>query len=245
MSKNLTFLIGFSMAFFCCKSNEDEPVYSSENLIIHQLSDHVYEHITYLNTDDFGKVECNGMIVIDGNEALVFDTPSDSITSEELVHWIQHNEKAKINAVIPTHFHIDCLGGLDVFHKYGIPSYANELTITNSQIEHYGRPQFGFDGDKDFTAGSQTVEVKFMGEGHTSDNVIVYVPDDQVMFGGCLLKCDGAGKGNLGDANINAWPQTMQNIEAAYPDVKTVIPGHGKVGGKELFTYTEKLFTKE
>jgi len=61
------------------------PVYESENLSINKISDHVYQHISYLNTESFGKVACNGMVVINGQEALMFDTPSDDASSQELI----------------------------------------------------------------------------------------------------------------------------------------------------------------
>jgi len=61
------------------------PIYESENLSINKISDHVYQHISYLNTESFGKVACNGMVVINGQEALVFDTPSDDASSQELI----------------------------------------------------------------------------------------------------------------------------------------------------------------
>ena len=52
----------------------------------------------------------------------------------------------------------------------------------------------------------------------------------------------GASKGFLGDANTEAWSETVRKIEQTYPGAKIVIPGHGKWGGTELFDYTIKLF---
>ncbi len=65
-----------------------------------------------------------------------------------------------------------------------------------------------------------------------------YIPGEKVLFGGCLIKEVGAGKGNLGDANTEEWPDTVRKIKQAYPEVKYVVPGHGKVGGLELLDYT-------
>lgn len=62
------------------------------------------------------------------------------------------------------------------------------------------------------------------------------------MFGGCLIKEINASKGYLGDANVQAWAATVKKVKKAYPNVKTVIPGHGEIGGKELLDYTITLF---
>lgn len=69
-----------------------------------------------------------------------------------------------------------------------------------------------------------------------------YIPDEHVLFGGCLIKSMGASKGYLGDAVVSEWSATVANIKKAYPDVKIVVPGHGAVGGSELLVYTTSLF---
>ncbi|MDZ7613830.1 MAG: MBL fold metallo-hydrolase [Flavobacteriaceae bacterium] len=70
-------------------------------------------HISYLNTDDFGKVSCNGMLVINQNEGIIFDTPTDDKSSKELINFREAEKlKCKITALIPTHFHNDCVGGI-------------------------------------------------------------------------------------------------------------------------------------
>jgi metallo-beta-lactamase class B len=90
--------------------------------------------------------------------------------------------------------------------------------------------------------GDKKVYLGFFGEGHTKDNTIAYFPNDNILFGGCLIKGVDAGKGNLEDANLAAWSATVQNVKNNYPKVKTVIPGHGRLGGIELLDYTIQLF---
>jgi len=129
--KSFLYLISFVFVLISCNSAETTSLneYQSENLSIRKISDHVYEHVSFLNTQDFGKVSCNGMIVLDDNEVVVFDTPADDQTSEELINWIENTLHGKITAIVSTHFHDDCLGGLNAFHKHRIPSYAYKYTI--------------------------------------------------------------------------------------------------------------------
>ncbi|MEM9983397.1 MAG: subclass B1 metallo-beta-lactamase, partial [Bacteroidota bacterium] len=54
----------------------------------------------------------------------------DNATSEGLLRWINNALQCQVKAVIITRFHVDCLGGLDTFHKRNIPSYAHPRTIT-------------------------------------------------------------------------------------------------------------------
>lgn len=223
----------------------DNIVYETEALLIRKLSDQVYQHISFLNTESFGRVECNGMVVTNGNETLVFDTPTDDKGSAELIDYFT-KQNSKVVGVVATHFHADCVGGLNEFHTRKIPSYANNLTIQliNEKAEGVA-PQHGFDNDLELNVGEKEVMISFVGAGHTRDNVVAYFPDEETLFGGCLLKEVGASKGYLGDADTLAWSATMLKLKTKFPHLKIVIPGHGKTGGAELLDYTEQLFRRK
>ncbi len=243
----------FLLAILCALTNlsgiaqrndsfKPREVYKSEDLIITQITDHSYEHVSYLQTNDFGKVPCNGLIVSNNNEAIIFDTPTNDTSAEELIKWIKGTLHYKINAIIPTHFHDDCLGGLQAFHKENIPSYAYFKTIDFAKEKDYAIPQNGFKDSLMLKVGNEYITAKFFGEGHTRDNVVGYFPGENIMFGGCLIKEVNATKGYLGDANVAAWSNTVEKVKKAYPNVKIIIPGHGERGDKKLLDYTISLF---
>lgn len=223
---------------------KDSAVYSSQDLIILQLSENVFVHQSFLQTQTFGKVSCNGMLVVNDNQAVIFDTPTDNQTSKELIRFVKENLKSEIKAVVATHFHGDCTGGLNAFHEENIPSYANQKTLELLRNEEEGTPlpENGFDGMLTLNIGNEKVYAEFFGEGHTKDNVIGHFPKEKAIFGGCLIKETGATKGFTGDANVQAWPETVTKLKEKYPDTRIVIPGHGKSGGTELLDYTIELF---
>lgn len=225
--------------------NNSKIVYQSDDLIITQLTNNVYEHTSFFNSQSFGRVPCNGMIVTDKGEAIIFDTPTDNKSSAELINWIKQNLNSKINAVIPTHFHEDCLGGLKEFEKDKVPSYANFKTIELARENNLDIPTNGFEKSLILNVGNKKVYAKFFGEGHTKDNVVGYFPSENVMFGGCLIKELNAGKGNLEDANVKDWSKTVEKVKNEYSDVKIIIPGHGNTGNKALLDYTMNLFKSE
>lgn len=243
----LNALLFFTLVTINCSSQKrntitPEIVYSSGNLIITRISENSFTHTTFLQTQDFGNVPCNGLIVRNHQETIIFDTPDSNQDSEELIRWITDSLRCKINAVIPTHFHNDCLGGLQAFHNAHIPSYAYFKTIELAKENHFTVPQISFADSLVLHIGNETIHAKFFGEGHTKDNVIGYFPREDIMFGGCLIKEQGATKGYLGDANIMAWPTTVEKVKKQYPHASIIIPGHGKYGSKELLDYTISLF---
>ncbi len=219
-----------------------KEIYKTNDLIITQISENAFTHISYIQTNDFGNVPCNGLIVRDNNEVIVFDTPTNNKTAEELINWTEETLNCKINAIIPTHFHDDCLGGLKAFNDNNIPSYAYFKTIELAKENKYEIPKNSFDKSIILKVGNKNVSVNFFGQGHTIDNVVGYFPGDNIIFGGCLIKELKAGKGYLGDANVSEWSNTVEKVKMAYPNVKTIIPGHGKYGDKKLLDYTIKLF---
>ncbi|MCJ8154646.1 subclass B1 metallo-beta-lactamase [Chryseobacterium sp. SSA4.19] len=241
------FIILLSLILFNCRSQKDlsfrpKVVYKSDQLIITQVSPNSFEHTSFLQTNDFGNVPCNGLIVKNGNETIIFDTPTNDQGSEALIKWIMETLHCKVNAIIPTHFHNDCLGGLKAFHDHHIPSYAYFKTIDFARENKYIIPQNSFRDSLTLKVGDKKVTAKFFGEGHTKDNVVGYFPADHIMFGGCLIKEIDAGKGYLGDANVSAWSGTVAKVKEEYPDVQVVIPGHGDYGNKKLLDYTIHLF---
>lgn len=249
MKATAQFITIVLLLFFinCSAQNIFTPkiVYKTDDLIITQISANAFEHTSFLQTNDFGKVPCNGLVVRNGNETIVFDTPTNDKSATALIKWIKEKLNCKINAIIPTHFHDDCLGGLKAFHDNAISSYAYSKTIEFATAKNFVVPQNSFSNSLNLKLGATNVTAKFFGEGHTKDNVIGYFPSEDIMFGGCLIKELDATKGFLGDANVAAWSATVERVKKDYPNVKLIIPGHGKRGDAKLLDYTINLFKQK
>ncbi|MEM9525978.1 MAG: subclass B1 metallo-beta-lactamase [Bacteroidota bacterium] len=224
---------------------QDFVPFRSEALVVEKIAKGTYLHTSFLKTNSYGVVPCNGLLVVDGGEALVFDTPSGEPATEELIAFVEDSLGARITAVVPTHFHVDCLGTLSNFYKREIPSFAHLPTLALAEANGATVPETGFSDSLILTVGQQQVRVAYHGSGHTHDNIVAYVPSTKILFGGCLLKTLGAPKGNLADADVPAWPETIRRLRRKYQDVVQIIPGHGPMGSDSLFTYTELLFASE
>lgn len=241
MLKNQKLLLLLLLSLLQCKSYKTNSAYNTDSLKIIPLSESSFIHVSYLQTESSGKVACNGYIFMNGGEALVFDTPSDEETTRELLHWLEDTKDQKIIGLVANHFHIDALGGISEFHKKGIATYAHERTQELVKITEK-KPQNTFSDELILQVGDKKVINQYFGEAHTVDNIVSYVPDEELIFGGCMVKMLNAGNGNLEDANVSTWSATIRKIKEAHPQLKTVIPGHGPHGGPELLDYTIALF---
>jgi len=146
-----------------------------------------------------------------------------------------------------THFHYDRLAGADVLEADGVEVLAHPLT--QRLAISLGTPV----PDSTLTAlrepGSAVrvgpVEVFYPGPGHAEDNMMVWVPNQRVLFGGCAIRATEASTlGNTMSANVAAWPGAIRRAQARYREVEVVVPGHGAIGGADLLTPTLSLFEK-
>ena len=76
--------------------------------------------------------------------------------------------------------------------------------------------------------GGRTVELRYLGRGHTDNDIVVVVPDADVLFAGDLLEADATPY--FGDGYPIDWPDTAGRlVELA---AGAVVPGHGSVGDR-------------
>ena len=218
----------------------------SDNLEIVPLSPRAYLHVSWTTQPEYGRFTNNGLIYINGNEAVVFDTPPDDSLSHLLLNWFAKTfPGVTLKAVIATHFHSDCLGGLKTFHANGITSYAYHLTNALIKSDTVERPQKSFTKTLRLRVGKEFIRCEYYGEGHSRDNIVGWVPAEKILFGGCMIKAMDAGRGYLGDANLSEWSNTVKRVRSKHGMATIVIPGHGNYGGPALLDYTIKMFEKE
>ncbi|MDW3651375.1 MAG: subclass B1 metallo-beta-lactamase [Bacteroidia bacterium] len=238
----LTILILFPILSL---AQNQELIRLSDDLEIQQLTDKVYVHRSYATVEPYGRFYSNGMVYVSEGKAMIFDTPMESEMTEELLDWLKAELKVEIVGIVVNHHHDDCLGGLNHFHDMGVPSWSTSLTRELAIEEKLEAPQNTFKKKKNLSVGNSKVKLFFPGEAHTIDNMVAWLPEEKVLFGGCMVKSLKSGKGNLDDANVEAWPLTIGKVKKKFGDAVWVIPGHGKSGGIDLLDYTIDMFSKK
>lgn len=215
----------------------------SENLILEKISSSSYLHISKHQLDENGPfIPANGLIHIRNGHALIIDTPWTDALTNELILFLQDSLHLTIELVIPTHWHIDCMGGLNAVHQAGIPTLAASLTCEIAAEKNLPVPQTGFKDSTILNFQNEKILCQFLGAGHTLDNIVAWIPEEKILFGGCMLKAlNWNSLGFLGDADVNAWPHTLEKLLDRFPDAKLVIPGHGSPGNQELIHHTLRL----
>ncbi len=215
----------------------------SDDLQITELSPGVWRHISWSEYDGV-RVPSNGLIVAEPDGVMLVDTAWGVGPTEQLVGWIDRELKRPITRVIATHYHDDRLGGWPVMARREVPLIAGPLTMELAASKNITQTL-----DASLNALTQPgaasvgqVEVLYPGPGHSPDNVLVWLPRQRILFGGCAVKAmDSSTLGYTGSADLTSWPQAIRRAQQRYPQARTVVPGHGDPGGPELLAHTLEL----
>ena len=237
----LCFILVFC-AYKNAKPDEYKMIQIPDDIELVQLSERAYVHVSVSEMPGFGRVSSNGLIYVIGDEAFLFDTPVTEYQTKTLVTWIADSLHAKVIAFVPGHWHADNLGGLGYLHSTGVISYANQMTIELAKLNGMPVPQRGFKDHLELELGGHIISCYYFGGAHTADNIVTWIPSEEILFGGCMIRdINSAGLGNIADAKVDEWLPTIQKVMDTFPNAKIVVPGHGQIGGKELLEHTKKL----
>lgn len=221
-------------------------IYVDKDIQLIHLKDSIFVHVTWHHDNNYGRFPSNGMIIIRNGEALMVDTPIDNDKTERLTMFLRDSMAVELKGLIIGHFHDDCLGGLGYLQTLGVKSIANSRTVAKCRELELPVPSEQFTDSLVFEFNGEPIECQFLGGGHSFDNITVWIPASKILFGGCLVKsANSKGLGNLADEVVEDWDSTIQKIMSRYPDILTVVPGHGAIGGYELLTHTINLVKKE
>lgn len=246
IKKGFLILILGLIGLFSSKAQTNKKIVIDKDIQLIHLQDSVYVHVTWHFLDNFGRFPSNGLIVIKNGQALMIDTPMDNNKTERLTRYLKDSMQVDLTKLIIGHFHDDCMGGLGYLQSIGIESIANSMTIQKCKEIGLPIPSTSFTDSLTFDFNGEQIDCRYFGAGHSFDNITVWIPNKRILFGGCLIKSiNSKGLGNLSDAVVNDWDMTVEKVMKDYPEIQTVIPGHGDFGGIELLTHTIELVDKE
>ncbi|WP_244309927.1 subclass B1 metallo-beta-lactamase [Leptospira mtsangambouensis] len=219
----------------------NQPLPSSERLEWQKIKETVWIHRSFGEFQ--GQVfSANGLVVLSNKGVVVIDTPWTESQTEELFSEIQTKFQKEILFLIVTHAHDDRMAGVPLFQKRNIPVYSTSLTAKLAKERGFGKTNPILDIQTRFALGNESIEVFFPGHGHSADNIVVWLAHTHILFGGCLVKAlDAENLGNVKEADLNEWPNSVKRVLSRYPDAEVVVPGHGDWGKLDLLRHTIRL----
>ena len=216
----------------------------SAKINFYPLTTNFYVYTTYqvMNGD---VIPSNSMYLVTNEGVVLFDTPWDSTQTQPLLDTIMARHNKKVVLSISTHYHADRTEGIEYLASKGIKTYSSKKTQLYCQKENEEQAANVFYDDTTFVVGNYTFSTYYPGEGHTPDNIVIWFPAQQVLYGGCFVKSTKTPDiGYVGNANMATWKQSVKNVEKKFKNPKYIIPGHYSWESTKSLKYTKKLIRK-
>ncbi len=224
----------------------------SADLFVEEVADGVIRFVSFKEQYD-RPVATAGLLVLGPRGVVLIDTPWTNDQARLLADWSRKRNHREIREVLITHAHADRYGGATALSALGATVRALPRTIELAAAQHWGNRDYprGIDAQelpKDATIelAGEPVAVFFPGAAHAPDNLVVWLPNRRVLFGGCMVRATGdADLGNLADASADSWRAAINRVIDRYPTVEVVVPGHGDPGDRKLLLHTRELVIKK
>ena len=120
----------------------------------------------------------------------------------------------------------------DLIEERGAQDWASEqgrmprLFQGAETIPGLTRPTHTFEGEMEIDLGNRRVELRFLGRGHTTGDLVVWLPEERICFAGDLVEAQAAPY--MGDAHIGDWRgATLDNVAAL--GAEQMVGGRGPV----------------
>jgi glyoxylase-like metal-dependent hydrolase (beta-lactamase superfamily II) len=200
----------------------------------------------------YAALDQNIGVVLGDEGSLVIDTRATHEAADEILSDLRRLTPLPVRVAVNTHGHWDHCFGNARFRPAPIWGHVRcaqmmlktgerqRARIAAAVAEHavelakvvIDPPDQTFEDTAtvEIEPGGRSVELRYLGRGHTDNDIVVMVPDADVLFAGDLLENDATPF--FGDGFPLDWPATA----AAIVELATgaVVPGHGGVGDRSF-----------
>ncbi|HET7328138.1 MAG TPA: MBL fold metallo-hydrolase [Nocardioidaceae bacterium] len=162
--------------------------------------------------------------VVAGDDGLlVVDTRGTAEQGQELRRHIARLDPRPVRWVVNTHQHFDHVRGNIAFDDARIHAHENAAAALADADRP---PDTTLSSVAALDLGDRYVEVFYPGRGHTDGDVVIRVPDIDVVFAGDLV--EESAPPSLGpDSYPMEWPDTLELVIGVLGEHSSVVPGHG------------------
>ena len=191
-------------------------------------------------------------VVLGDEGVLLVDTRTTHRQAAEIREHLRELTARPVSVVVDTHGHADHVFGNHLFRPAPIWGHARCATMVREtgerqRAKYVGNfpdladdlrevvvdpPELTF-ADRahvEVDPGGRSVELRYLGRGHTDNDIVILVPDAGVVFAGDLLE-NGATP-YFGDGFPLDWPATADRLVELIDG--PVVPGHGDAGDRSF-----------
>ena len=184
-------------------------------------------------------------LVVGSERALLVDTGSSPVQGRAVRESVASVTDRSPAAVVVTHWHYD--------HAFGLAAFADLETIAHESVRdrldssvataeadrlgldpaELARPNREIVVAAALDLGGRRVEIAHLGRGHTDGDLVVVVPDADLVFAGDLI--ESAGPPSFGPDSVpDEWAGTLDGLIGLMTAKTVAVPGHGEPVNREF-----------
>jgi glyoxylase-like metal-dependent hydrolase (beta-lactamase superfamily II) len=186
----------------------------------------------------------NSAVIVGDDGCIVFDAQATPALANKVIERVRTVTDKPIKYVVLSHYHAVRVLGASAFNAEAVIASTETHRLVEERGQQdwdseFGRfprlfqgsesipgltwPTLTFEGEISIYLGKREVRLIQLGAGHTSGDIVAWVPDAEVMFSGDLIEYHSACY--CGDAHLREWPMTLNEIRDFNP--KAIAPGRG------------------
>jgi glyoxylase-like metal-dependent hydrolase (beta-lactamase superfamily II) len=186
----------------------------------------------------------NSGIIVGDDSVMVIDAQATPTLARQVIQKVRSVTDKPISHLVLSHYHaVRVLGAAEYKARNIImSSKARSMVVErgqedwDSEFDRFPRlfkgheeipgltwPTTTFDKKMSLFLGKRRVDLYFLGRAHTAGDIVIHVPDSNVLFTGDIVEYKSACY--CGDAHLQEWPKTLGKI-AKFQAV-SLVPGRG------------------
>ena len=195
----------------------------------------------------------NSGIIIGDESVMVVDAQATPTLARQVIEKVRSVTDKPISHLVLSHYHAVRVLGASEYKVNNIimSSKARSMVVErgkedwDSEFDRFPRlfngyqeipgltwPTTTFENKMSVFLGKRRIDLYFLGRAHTAGDIVIHVPDSNVLFSGDIVEYKSACY--CGDAHLQDWPATLKNI-AKFQAV-SLVPGRG-----DALTDTRKI----
>ena len=186
----------------------------------------------------------NSGIIIGDDSVMVIDAQATPTLARQVIKKVRSVTDKPVSHLVLSHYHAVRVLGASEYKANNIimSSKARSMVVErgqedwDSEFDRFPRlfkgheeisgltwPTTTFDKKMSLFLGKRRVDLYFLGRAHTAGDIVIHVPDSNVLFTGDIVEYKSACY--CGDAHLQDWPKTLGKI-AKFQAV-SLVPGRG------------------
>ncbi|MGH7231450.1 MAG: MBL fold metallo-hydrolase [Nitrospiraceae bacterium] len=172
-------------------------------------------------------------LVITTSEGVIVTDPISQDAATWLKAEIRTLTSQPVRYVIYSHDHADHISGGIVYDEtatFVSHRRAREVILAEKRL-NTPVPQITFTDRLFIDLGGKRIEVIHVGKNHSDNSVVVYLPQDKLLFAVDFIPIESVAYRTMRDSYPEEWINSLRQVEQL--DFEILVPGHGMVGRKE------------